>query len=149
MHEGGSSVLLLPSVSDLCASRSTKIYSLNNVLGEWVVETKPVTYSHDSLANPIKNYILDYDTGAELVASGEAFAQVTPAGNKPAGSLWLAISKRAIRAQVNFNGEKTGKVDLVDTDEVHCAVVFTKNGKTFLFLLEWPWLNLVRQASGY
>jgi hypothetical protein len=117
-------------------------------LSEWVVETKPVAYNHDSLANPIKNYILDYETGAELVASADAFAQVTPTGNKAAGSLWLAISKRAIRAQVNFNGEKTGKVDLVDTDEVHSAAVFTKNGKISLSPIEVTVLTLLGQANG-
>ncbi|KAJ9102613.1 hypothetical protein QFC19_004722 [Naganishia cerealis] len=114
------------------ARGSTKIYSLNSVLGEWVVETKPATHNHDSLSNPIKNYILDYETGAELVASADAFQRVTPTGTKASGTLWLAISKRAIRAQVNFNGEKIGKVDLVDTDEVHSAVVFIKNGHRVL-----------------
>ena len=109
--------------------RLTKIYTLNTVLGEWMVETKPITFNHDSLANPINNYILDLESGAELVASPDAFKQAMGTGANGANSVWLAISKRSIRSQVNFSGEKLAKVDLIETDEVCRAVVLTKNGK--------------------
>jgi hypothetical protein len=94
-----------------------------------MVETKPVTFNHDSLANPINNYILDLESGAELVASPDAFKQAMGTGANGANSVWIAISKRSIRSQVNFSGEKLAKVDLVETDEVCRAVVLTKNGK--------------------
>lgn len=93
------------------------------------METKPITFNHDSLANPINNYILDLDSGAELVASPDAFKQAMGTGANGANSVWLAISKRSIRSQINFSGEKLAKVDLIETDEVCRAVVMTKNGR--------------------
>lgn len=122
--------------------RLTKIYSLNTVLGEWMVETKPITFNHDSLANPIKNYIVDLESGAELTASPEAFKQAMGTGANGANSVWIAISKRSIRSQVNFSGEKLAKVDLIESDEVQQAVILTKNGGSRVYLLELCLLSL-------
>jgi hypothetical protein len=115
----------------------TKIYSLNTVLGEWMVETKPITFNHDSLANPIKNYIVDLESGAELTASPDAFKQAMGTGANGANSVWIAISKRSLRSQVNFSGEKLAKVDLIESDEVAQAVILTKNGRYRVQLLEF------------
>lgn len=93
-----------------------------------MVETKPVTFNHDSLANPVENYILDLESGAELSATPDAFKQAMGTGANGANSVWIAISKRSIRSQVNFSGEKIAKVDLIESDEVHQAVIVTKNG---------------------
>lgn len=117
--------------------RLTKIYSLNTVLGEWMVETKPITFNHDSLANPIQNYIVDLESGAELTASPDAFKQAMGTGANGANSVWIAISKRSIRSQVNFSGEKLAKVDLIESDEVQHAVILTKNGRYRVHLLEF------------
>lgn len=112
----------------------TKIYTLVNVLGEWMVEVKPPTFTNESLSSPLGTFVLDPTTGNELTASAEALSsamsrQATPEGKKdaPPHCLWIAASKKSIRAAVNFNGERVAKVEFED-EELGEAFYITRHG---------------------
>jgi hypothetical protein len=113
----------------------TKIYTLVNVLGEWMVETKPPTFTNESLAGPIASYVLDAMTGNELLPTAESLtaaiqSQHTPEAKKdqPPHCVWIAASKKSIRAAVNFNGERIAKVEL-DQDELSECFYVTRFGE--------------------
>ena len=114
----------------------TKIYTLVNVLGEWLVETKPPTFTNDSLANPVASFVIHPETGNELVPSTEALSsamQVHSPEHKgkdvPPHCLWIAVSRKSIRVAVNFNGDKVGKVEM--DEELSEAFYITRHGKCF------------------
>lgn len=99
----------------------TKIYALVNVLGEWVVEAKPPTFTNDSLFGPIASFVLDPMTGNELATSATALQaamqEPTDQGKGKEVSvhcLWVAASKKSIRCAINFSGERIAKVELED-----------------------------------
>jgi len=113
----------------------TKIYTLVNVLGEWMVEPKPPTFTNESLSNPLASFVIDPLTGTELTPSAEALQAAmkmqgspeTKEKNQPPHCIWFAASRKSIRAAVNFNGEKVSKVEF---DEEDLAEVFyiTRHG---------------------
>ena len=117
----------------------TKIYTLVNVLGEWIVESKPPTFTNDSLANPLASFVIDPTTGNELSPSAESLQASMRAGaehspghkskDAPPHCLWIAVSRKSIRVAVNFNGEKVGKVELED-EELSEAFYITRHGKS-------------------
>lgn len=121
---------------------TTKIYSLSNVLGEWVVDAKPPTFQNESLAAPLATFLLDPVEGHELGTSPEALADVLEHRNAPEGKwkaeapphcLWVAASKKAIRVAVNFNGERVAKVEF-EEEELSDVHYITRHGK----MLEAP-----------
>jgi syntaxin-binding protein 5 len=116
----------------------TKIYTLINVLGEWMVEAKPPTFTNESLAGPLGTFVLDPVSGNELHATAEALSSAmahhaTPENKKdvPPHCVWIAASKKSIRAAVNFNGERVAKVEFED-EELGEAFYITRHG-TFSF----------------
>jgi len=117
----------------------TKIYSLVNVLGEWMVDPKPPTFTNESLASPIASFVLDPLTGNQAFATGEALQAVirpvqhSPEKGKdaPPHCLWIAASKKSIRCAVNFNGERVAKVELDEDDLSECFYV-TRHGQKIL-----------------
>lgn len=124
------------------AKGMTKIYTLVNVLGEWMVEAKPPTFTNDSLSGPLGTFVLDPASGNELFATGEALtaamAHHPPPENRkekdvPTHCLWIAASKKSIRAAVNFNGERVAKVELGD-EELGEAFYVTRHGESKLHL---------------
>lgn len=119
----------------------TKIYTLNSVLGEWVVDSKATTFTHDSLANPVATFMLSYATGDAVSATAEGLRQSmslqnsieqgsTKAEGKIPFAIWIVVAKRAIRAQLDFNGERLAKVDVADGETLESAHIVTKNGKS-------------------
>lgn len=112
----------------------TKIYTLANVLGEWVVETKPPTFANDSLSYPLATFIIDPVTGDELLPRAESLqASMRPAEDtktKEAHCLWIAASKKSIRCAVNINGERVAKVEL-EGDELSEVLYVTRHGQSF------------------
>ena len=118
-------------------SSMTKIYTLINVHGEWVAESKPPTFTNDSLSHPIATFILDPKTGAELLPTAEALqAAMRPhtADSKkdtPPHCLWVAVSKRSLRVAANFNGERVAKVEL-EGEELSEAFYVTRHGQKVL-----------------
>ncbi|ORX37991.1 lethal giant larvae like, C-terminal-domain-containing protein [Kockovaella imperatae] len=123
------------------AKGMTKIYTLVNVLGEWMVEAKPPTFTNDSLANPIASFVVDPLTGNEMSATAEALSNAMKAAQSPGPEgkakdvpphcLWIAVSRKSIRVAVNFNGDKVGKVEL-DDEELSEAFYITRHGKKIL-----------------
>ncbi|WRT69409.1 uncharacterized protein IL334_006395 [Kwoniella shivajii] len=118
----------------------TKIYVLINVLGEWVVENKPPTFTNESLAGPIASFVLDPITGNELLPSSESLQaamrdQQVPEHGKgkevPVHCLWIAASKKSIRCAINFNGERIAKVEL-DDEELSDVFYITRHGQRVL-----------------
>lgn len=114
----------------------TKIYTLVNVLGEWMVESKPPTFTNESLAGPLGTFVLDPKTGNELLPTAEALSAAmahpsSPENKKdvPAHCIWIAASKKSIRAAVNFNGERVAKVELGD-EELAEAFYITRHGRS-------------------
>lgn len=138
----GGDMSLRPRLIVSYAKGTTKIYCLNNVLGEWLVDPKPPTFTNDSLASPLASYLLDPVTGNELRASPEALNDVISASDVPEGKwtkeapphcLWIAACKRAIRVAVNFNGERVAKVEFEeDLSNVH---YITRHGKRVIVAL--------------
>ena len=114
----------------------TKIYTLANALGEWIVEQKPPTFTNESLSNPIASFVLDPLTGVELLPTAEALQAALRGSNEeakkdaPPHCLWLAVSRKSIRMAVNFNGERVAKVEL-DQDELAEAFYLTRHGESF------------------
>lgn len=115
----------------------TKIYTLLNALGEWIVDTKPPTFTNESLANPIASFVLDPKDGHELTPSAEALQaamRVQPdegkggKGNVEPHCLWLAVSRKSMRIAVNFNGDRVGKVELPEED-LASAFFVTRHGE--------------------
>ncbi|CAK9784876.1 unnamed protein product [Cutaneotrichosporon oleaginosum] len=148
----GGDQALRPRLIVSYQSGKTKIYGLNNVLGEWLVDPKPPTFQNDSLASPLASYLLDPVTGNELLASPEALSQVVsdPAAEgkwtkeAPPHCLWIAACKRTIRVAVNFNGERFAKVELEeDLASVH---YITRHGKRILVALTTAGSALVYSA---
>lgn len=115
----------------------TKIYTLANVLGEWLVETKPPTFTNESLAGPLASFVLNPTTGNELVPTAELLAnamRTEPSSEKnkdaPPHCLWIAASKRSIRCAVNFNGERVAKVELGEDEELVDVLYVTRHGES-------------------
>jgi hypothetical protein len=126
----GSDASARPRLIVSYAKGMTKIYTLVNVLGEWMVETKPPTFTNESLAGPIASYVLDAMTGSELLPTAESLtaaiqSQHTPEAKKdqPPHCIWIAASKKSIRAAVNFNGERIAKVELEQDELSECFYV--------------------------
>lgn len=114
----------------------TKIYTLANVLGEWLVETKPPTFTNESLANPIASFVIDPLTGNELSPTAESLqASMRPGMGdekaKDAHCLWIAASRKSIRCAVNFNGERVAKVEL-EVDELSDVFYVTRHGNKII-----------------
>jgi syntaxin-binding protein 5 len=113
----------------------TKIYTLVNVLGEWIVEQKPPTFTNDSLANPVASFVLDAHTGVELSPTAEALQaamRAKPEEGKKESSphcLWLAVSRKSMRLSINFNGERVAKVELTEEDIAE-AFYLTRHGES-------------------
>jgi hypothetical protein len=113
--------------------RMTKIYSLTNVLGEWVVEPKPPTFTNESLAGPLASFVLDPLSGNQLLPSAESLQAVMrpPMGetkkDAPPHCIWIAASKKSIRAAVNFNGERVAKVEF-EEEELSSVFYVTRHG---------------------
>ncbi|OCF31242.1 hypothetical protein I316_07027 [Kwoniella heveanensis BCC8398] len=122
------------------AKGMTKIYVLINSLGEWIVETKPPTFTNESLAGPIASFVLDPLTGNELLPTSEALQaamrdQQNPDHGKskdiPVHCLWIAASRKSIRCAVNFNGERVAKVEL-EEEELSDVFYVTRHGQRVL-----------------
>jgi syntaxin-binding protein 5 len=122
------------------ATSLTKIYTLNSVLGEWVVDSKATTFTHDSLVNPVATFMLSYATGEAVNATAEALRQsmslqdsLDQSPNKAEGKIpfavWIVVAKRAIRAQLDFNGERIAKVDVQEGEIIESAHIVRKNGE--------------------
>ena len=123
-------------ISNADNSRMTKIYTLANVLGEWLVETKPPTFTNESLSHPLASFILDPMTGNELLPTAESLqASMRPTADdhkaKEAHCLWIAASRKSIRCAVNINGERISKVEL-EADELSNVFYVTRHGKLLL-----------------
>lgn len=111
----------------------TKIYTLANVLGEWMVETKPPTFTNESLSHPLASFIIDPFTGNELLPTAESLqASMRPvtddSKSKEAHCLWIAASRKSIRCAVNINGDRVAKVEL-DSDELSDVFYVTRHGE--------------------
>ena len=117
----------------------TKIYTLANVLGEWIVEPKPPIFTNESLAGPIASFVLDPISGSELTPSSESLQAALKTPNPSDGKskevsphcLWIAASRRSIRCSVNFNGDRVAKVEL-DEDELSEVFYITRHGQSQL-----------------
>ncbi|KAL7424902.1 Lethal(2) giant larvae sro7 [Cryptotrichosporon argae] len=127
------------------AKGMTKIYTLVNVLGEWLVEPKPPTFTNDSLAGPLATFVLDAVNGNELAPSAESLsaamamqnahdAKTTKDKDAPPHCLWIAASKRSIRCAVNFNGERVAKVEL-ENEELSDVKYITRHGNRVIVAL--------------
>ncbi|WVQ79503.1 hypothetical protein IAT38_001602 [Cryptococcus sp. DSM 104549] len=136
----GADVTNKPRLIVSYAKGMTKMYALSNVLGEWVVDVKPPTFTNDSLAGPLNSFVLDPMTGNELLASSEALQAAMrdmdhPDHGKhkdvPPHCLWVAASKKSIRCAVNFNGERVAKVELED-EELSDVFYVTRHGHKVL-----------------
>lgn len=123
------------SIAD--GSRLTKIYTLANVLGEWIVEPKPPTFTNDSLAGPLASFVLEPLTGTELTPSAESLQAAMKSPSSPEGKsskdltphcLWIAASRKSVRCAVNFNGERVAKFEL-DEDELSEVFYITRHGR--------------------
>jgi hypothetical protein len=116
----------------------TKIYTLVNVLGEWMVEIKPPTFTNDSLAGPLASFVLDPVDGNELSATAESLSAAMQAHQnqnpdskgkeRPPHCIWISASRKSIRAAVNFNGERVAKVEL-EQEEFSEAFYVTRHGE--------------------
>ncbi len=115
----------------------TKIYSLVNVLGEWLVDPKPPTFTNESLSSPIASFVLDPMTGNQLFPTAESLQaimrpapQSSPEKGKDAAPhcLWIAAAKKSIRCAVNFNGERVAKVEL-EEEELSEVFYITRHGQ--------------------
>ncbi|WWD20056.1 hypothetical protein CI109_104529 [Kwoniella shandongensis] len=138
----GADVTNRPRLIVSYAKGMTKIYVLINVLGEWVVETKPPTFTNESLAGPLASFVLDPITGSELNASSEslqaAMRDMAAAEHQhgkgkdvPTHCLWIAASRKSIRCAVNFNGERVAKVEL-EEEELSDVFYVTRHGQKVL-----------------
>ncbi|TYJ56810.1 hypothetical protein B9479_002420 [Cryptococcus floricola] len=122
----------------------TKIYALINVLGEWLVEPKPPTFTNDSLAHPLASFVLDPLTGAELVTNAEALQvamrdsenqqHIAQSKGKEAvvHCIWVAASRKSIRCALNYNGERISKVEMTDDEELSDVFYITRHGNKII-----------------
>lgn len=141
-REGGIDALEINGCFvDLRILRLTKIYTLTSVLGEWVVEPKAVTFSSSSLSNPIATFVISSATGEMLNATADALRQALAIQNtsnkhdaKMPTSVWIAVSQRAIRAHLDINGERIGKVDVPESDAITSALILNKNGTSLVYV---------------
>ncbi|WVO13704.1 hypothetical protein L204_101325 [Cryptococcus depauperatus] len=131
----GSDLRNQPRLIISYAKGMTKIYSLINVLGEWMVELKPLAFMSDSLAEPLASFVLDPMTGVELTTSAEALEAAMSKETSEFGRgkelrvhcIWVAASKKTIRTVTNYNGERLGKVEL-DDDELSDVFYVMRHG---------------------
>ncbi|KAK4685038.1 hypothetical protein P7C73_g5117, partial [Tremellales sp. Uapishka_1] len=147
-------------------SGMTKIYSLVNVLGEWIVETKPPTFTNESLAGPIASFVLDPLTGTQYLPTAESLqAVMRPPGGSPDSKreaaaphcVWIAASKKSIRCAINFSGDRVAKVELTEeelTDVFYVTrhgqkvlVAITNNGSALFYSV--PFLELITRMDLY
>lgn len=106
-----------------------------------MVETKPPppVFANESLAGPLSSFVLEPATGNELGANAEALQKALAQGHQepekphkdahtPPHCVWIAASRKSIRAAVNVNGERFAKVEL---QEEEFAEVFyiTRHGE--------------------
>ncbi|WWC93095.1 uncharacterized protein L201_008060 [Kwoniella dendrophila CBS 6074] len=136
----GADLVNRPRLIVSYAKGMTKIYVLINSLGEWIVETKPPTFTNESLAGPIASFVLDPINGNELTPSSESLqAAMRDQQNQdnhktkeiPVHCLWIAASKKSIRVAINFNGERVAKVELED-EELSDVFYVTRHGQKVL-----------------
>ena len=114
----------------------TKVYTLANVLGEWIVESKPPTFTNESLVEPLASFVLDPLTGNEFTPTAESLQAVMRVPHPPEGKskdtvphcLWVAASRKGLRCAVNYQGERIAKVDL-EEDELSDVFYVTRHGK--------------------
>lgn len=109
-----------------------------------MVEAKPPTFTNESLSSPLGTFVLDPSTGNELHPTAEALTSAmahiasdsgSGGGKKdvPPHCLWIAASKKSIRAAINFNGERVAKVEFED-EELGEAFYITRHGELFCAL---------------
>ncbi|OCF77713.1 hypothetical protein I204_01711 [Kwoniella mangroviensis CBS 8886] len=139
----GADLVNRPRLIVSYAKGMTKIYVLINSLGEWIVETKPPTFTNESLAGPIASFVLDPVNGTELSPSSESLQaamrdQKVPDNHGhgkskeiPVHCLWIAASKKSIRCAINFNGDRVAKVEL-DDEELSDVFYVTRHGQKVL-----------------
>ena len=128
----------------LKSNRMTKIFSLANVLGEWIVEPKPPTFTNESLAGPLATFVLDPKTGNELLPSADSLSAAMrvpqtegKAKDVAPHCLWIAASRKSMRCAVNFSGEKVAKVEL-EEDELAEVFYVTRHGQSEYLSVD-PW----------
>lgn len=102
-----------------------------------MVEAKPPTFTNESLSYPLGTFVVDPTSGNELTATADSLsAAMSKVNGSPEQSkkdtsahcIWFAVSKKSIRAAVNFNGERVAKVEL-EEDELLDAFYVTRHGK--------------------
>jgi hypothetical protein len=49
----------------------SKIYTFHSGLAGWEHSKKQITFNHDSLQNPLSSFIIDWETGDQLVPNAE------------------------------------------------------------------------------
>ncbi|ORY35002.1 lethal giant larvae like, C-terminal-domain-containing protein [Naematelia encephala] len=129
------------------AKGTTKIYSLVNVLGEWIVETKPPTFTNESLASPLASFVLDPSTGSELSPTAESLLAALRGPDSPDSKgkgkdtaphcLWVVASRRSIRISANFNGERVAKVELEEGEALSdCFYVYRHGQRVIVGITE-------------
>ena len=119
----------------LTFNRVTKIYSLANVLGEWIVEAKPATFTNESLSSPLASFVLDPKTGVELAPTAESLQAAlrehhvpdVKGKDSPPHCIWIAANQKSVRCVVNYNGEKVAKIEL-EEDELSDIFYVTRHG---------------------
>ena len=114
----------------------TKIYTLTNVLGEWMIEAKPPTFTNESLAEPLASFVLDPLTGNELMPTADSLHAVMRIKDSPEGKskdtaphcIWVAASRKSVRCAINYQGERIAKIDL-EEDELSDIFYITRHGE--------------------
>lgn len=141
----GQDMTLRPRLIVSYQKGTTKIYSLHNVLGEWMVEAKPPVFTNESLANPLGSWVISPSTGEELAPTADALkssmdtttTSPTKEKNVPAHCIWICAAKRSIRAAINFNGERVAKVELEQHEALSDCYYITRHGqKVFVAVTE-------------
>ena len=144
----------MTACSEITHGSMTKIYTLVNALGEWIVDTKPPTFTNESLANPIASFVLDPTDGHELLPTAEALQAAMRVnhdegkggkGNAEPHCLWLAVSRKSMRIAVNFNGDRVGKVELPE-DDLASAFFVTRHGEHHMDGVSWT--RLIFRSEG-
>lgn len=98
------------------ASGLTRVFELSQIGSSWHLSTTPITFSHDSLRNTFKTFVIDR-VGSLVQATPQILQQALAHQNNFSrtefdakgsfNSIWITISPSTISTYFNIDGART------------------------------------------
>lgn len=105
-----------PRLIVIQASGLTRVFELSQIGSSWHLSTTPITFSHDSLRNTFKTFVID-KLGSPIHATPQVLQQALAHQNNISSrtedvkgtfsSIWITISPTTISTYFNIDGSRT------------------------------------------